>query len=146
MWTGGVAPLMLRFLGHTLELAVDVVFYVDHHPSLSLGHDEDSHPWVILQLDRDPGNLSWACGQISGHAAQLILDGKACAWDAIRHSLGGTVEVVTIHRGQTVPDRCLLSSEVCIPVNRVDIGPNLVGDIEHKYDVRPARPSHQRSR
>jgi hypothetical protein len=32
--------------------------------------------------------------------------------DAVRHSATGTVELVAIHHGRAVPDRCLLCSHV----------------------------------
>jgi hypothetical protein len=34
------------------------------------------------------------------------------AWDAVRHSLTGTAEVVLVDHGRTVPDRCVLGSSL----------------------------------
>jgi hypothetical protein len=116
---------MLRFCGFDLELFVDMVVSRREWPTLCSARDAAGGHWLIVQVDADPAHLVWLCAPISERGVQVIVEGRGAAVDALRHSLTGTVEVVTIDYGRAVPDRCLLCAQLaeslltslCFPAN-----------------------------
>src|SRR5436309_81490 len=88
--------VMLRFCGFDLELIVQAVLSADQVPALYCARDFTGRQWLIAQVDDDPAHLAWLCAPISERAMRAIVNGQACPRDAVRHSLTGTVELVTI--------------------------------------------------
>jgi hypothetical protein len=103
---------MLRFCGFTLELVVEDILEQDVWPTLCSARDPAGCAWIIIQIDDHPDRPAWLCAPVSERAADLVGRGRATALDAVRHSATGTVELVALHNGQPVPDRCLLCSNV----------------------------------
>jgi hypothetical protein len=97
---------MLRFLGSDLELFVDEVLD-DHDSVVRAAHDYEGEHWLVVQVDHNPDRLAWVCAPSSVRALREVATGRATMRDALRHSLTGTVEVVTVDHGRAVPDRCL---------------------------------------
>jgi hypothetical protein len=100
------AVAVLKFLGFDLELFVDGILD-DHDPVVHSAHDFQGSQWLIVQVDTDSEHLVWVCAPISARALRAVADRTATTTDALRHSLTGTVEVVTVDHGRAVPDRCL---------------------------------------
>jgi hypothetical protein len=97
---------VLTFFGFELELFVDEV--LDRQdPLMHSARDFRGEHWLIVQVDDDPEHLVWVCAPISVRALRSVTAGLASPRDALRHSLTGTVEIVTVDRGRAVPDRCL---------------------------------------
>jgi hypothetical protein len=103
---------MLRFYGFDLELWVEQVLDGHDGPAVCSGRDFTGRPWVIAQVDDDPAHLAWLCAEVSERALRAVLDGRASAIDALRHSATGTAELVTVDHGRAVPDQCLLGGQV----------------------------------
>ncbi len=103
---------LMRFFGYDLDLTVETIIDGDGGPRLFTGRDVDGIAWVIAQVADEPSHQSWLCAPVSDRAASVIVDRAADPRDAIRHSLTGTVELVTIEQGLATPDRCLLCSDV----------------------------------
>jgi len=102
----------MRFFGYDLDLTVETILDGDSGPRLFTGRDVDGIAWVIAQVTDEPSHQSWLCAPVSERAASAIVDRGADPRDAIRHSLTGTVELVTVQPGLATPDRCLLCSDV----------------------------------
>ena len=102
---------MLKFLGFSLELFVDEVLYDDGSSVCSARDFEGGH-WLIVQVDADPEHLVWVCAPISARALSRVAAGSATTRDAVRHSLTGTVQVVTVDHGRAVPDSCLCCAAI----------------------------------
>jgi hypothetical protein len=103
---------MLRFCGFTLELLVEEILEQHVWPAVCRARDPVGGAWIILQIDDHPDRPAWICAPVSERAAHLVRQGRASALDAVHHSATGTVELVAIHNGRAVPDRCLLCSHV----------------------------------
>jgi hypothetical protein len=96
---------MLRFLGSDLELFVDEILD-DHDSVVRSAHDFRGEHWLVVQVDDNPDRLAWVCAPSSVRALREVATGRATVRDALRHSLTGTVEVVTVDHGRFVRDRC----------------------------------------
>jgi hypothetical protein len=103
---------MLIFFGFDLELVVERVVTRRAGPATCCARDFAGGRWLIVQVDDDPAHLAWVCAPVSERAMQAVVDGHAAAWDAIRHSITGTVELVAVEQGRAVPDRCLLCAQI----------------------------------
>jgi len=103
---------MLRFCGFDLELWVEEVLDDRDGPAVCSGRDLTGRPWIIARVDDDPAHLAWLCAEVSERALRAVLDGRASAFDAVRHSATGTAELVTVDHGRAVPDLCLLGAQV----------------------------------
>jgi hypothetical protein len=97
---------MLKFFGFDLELFIDEPVGA-RNVVIRSARDFQGEHWLIVQVDDDPEHLVWVCAPISVRALQMVATGVASARDAVRHSLTGSVEVVTVDHGRAVPDRCL---------------------------------------
>ena len=97
---------MLTFFGFELELFVDKV-HNGQDPMMHSARDFRGEHWLIIQVDDDPEHMVWVCAPISARALRSITSGVASPRDAVRHSLTGNVEIVTVDHGRAVPDRCL---------------------------------------
>jgi hypothetical protein len=103
---------MLRFCGCDLELVVEGVLARRDGPALCCARDFAGGRWLVVQAHADPVRLAWVCAPMSDRAMEAIVNGYAAPRDAVRHSLTGTVELVTVDHGRAMPDRCLLCAEV----------------------------------
>jgi hypothetical protein len=102
---------MLCFLGFDLELVVDHI--LDPRDSMvRSAHDPEGERWLVVQVDDNPDRLAWVCAPASLRALREVASGRATLRDALRHSLTGTVEVVTVEHGRSVPDRCLCCAAI----------------------------------
>ena len=102
----------MRFFGYDLDLTVETILAGDSSPSLFTGRDVQGIAWIIAQVADEPSHQAWLCAPVSEKAAAAIVERGADPRDAIRHSLTGTVELVSIEPGHATPDRCLLCSDV----------------------------------
>ena len=114
---------MLTFFGFDLELFVDSGvadgWRAEHGASARPARDFSGQHWLIVHVDADPEHLVWVCAPISVRALQAVATGRATVRDAVRHSLTGAVEVVTVEHGRAVPDRCVCCAaipEALLPV------------------------------
>lgn len=103
---------MLIFCGFELVLVVDRVVARRVGPAACYARDFVGGRWLIVQVDDDPAHLAWVCAPVSDRAMQAVVDGHAAAWDAVRHSVTGTVELVAVEHGRVVADRCLLCAQI----------------------------------
>jgi hypothetical protein len=104
--------IMTNFYGYEIELfAIDVLTEVPG-ASVRSGVDLHGERWLIVLVDEDPGHLVWMCAPVSSRALFEVAAGRAAVRDVLRHTVTGTVEVVTTIRGRAVPDRCLLCSDI----------------------------------
>jgi hypothetical protein len=102
----------VRFCGFNLDLFVEDVLSRGAWPYLCSARDASGRRWLIVQIDDDPDRQAWLCAQVSPLALAAVVNGQAAPMDAVRHSLTGTVELVTVQNGRALPDRCLLCAEV----------------------------------
>ena len=102
------------FLGSELELTVNQVIARGQLPEVCSAKDPRGRDWLVVQADSAPWHLSWVCAEVSERAVRAVVADVDRAWDAVRHSRTGTVELVVVENGHTVPDRCLLCG--CLPV------------------------------
>jgi hypothetical protein len=102
---------VLKFFGFDLELLIDEDLGC-HDPLICSGRDFRGEKWLVVQVDDAADHLVWVCAPISERALQAVRSGSASARDAMRHSLTGTVEVVTVDHGHAVPDRCLCCAAI----------------------------------
>jgi hypothetical protein len=107
-----VESSLVRFLGYDLELKVESILAGDQGPTLFTARDDEGGAWLVAQVAFGPSSLVWLCAPVSDCAALAVVDHRADPRDAIRHSLTGTVEIVTIRDGRSAPDRCLLCAAV----------------------------------
>jgi hypothetical protein len=103
---------MVRFCGFDLELFVEDILSRAAWPALCSARDVSGRPWLVVQICDGPDCLAWLCAQVSPRALAAVVEGRAAPMDAVRHSLTGTVELVTVQDGRALPDRCLLCAEV----------------------------------
>ena len=82
-----------------LELFIDEVLG-DHEPVMRSACDFQGEHWVIVQVDDDPEHLVWVRAPIGLRALRSVATGSASVRDAVRHSLTGYVEVVTVDHGR----------------------------------------------
>lgn len=103
---------MLIFCGFEIELVIDGVVARQDGPTLCCARDSAGDRWLIVEVDDDPVHLAWLCVPVSERAMDAIASGRAAARDAVRHSVTGTVDLVTIDHGRAVPDCCLLCASI----------------------------------
>jgi hypothetical protein len=103
---------MLTFYGHEIELFVEKVLDRNNGPVLCRARDGTAHQWLIVRVDADPEHLAWLCVPVSERAMAAVADGHAAPRDVIQHSATGAVDLVVVDHGRTIPDRCLLCSEI----------------------------------
>jgi hypothetical protein len=126
---------MLRFLGSDIELIVDDVLRRPEGRDLCAAHDSSGQPWIIMQTDTDLSRLSWCCAPVSSRALETVMNCPDRAISALRHSLTGTAEVVTIHNGQCISDKCILGKLVCRSVdNEAGYPLQASADTQHRVD------------
>jgi hypothetical protein len=103
---------MTNFYGYEIELfAIEVLTEVHGVPVRS-AVDLHGGLLLIVPVDDNLGHLVWICAPVSSRALSEVAAGRAALRDALRHSVTGTVEVVTIVGGRAVPDSCLLCSDI----------------------------------
>jgi hypothetical protein len=100
--------VVLKFLGYEMELTIlgsigDKVRY---------GADSNGDPWLVVRVEEGPQRLVWVCAAVTVRMLEEVTAGRADPWDAIRHSIGGMVDVVTIDDGRAVPDRCVRCADL----------------------------------
>jgi hypothetical protein len=104
---------MLRFLGSELSLVVDEVLQHSDGPRLFAGHDESGQSWLVAEVWRSAANARWLCAAQSPRALEYVRSGRAPVRDALRHSIDGTVVLVTVEGAVMVGDHVLLCAELC---------------------------------
>lgn len=102
----------MRFFGFDLELTVETVLAAGSAPSLFTASDPDGSGWLVAQVGFEGSRLAWLCAPMSDLAARAVVEGTATPRDAIRHSLTGTVELVTVSDGRVAMDQCLLCGDL----------------------------------
>jgi hypothetical protein len=103
---------VLTFLGYELELfAVGVITERDG-VSVRYGADLHGGHWLIVGVEDDVDRLIWVCAPVTVRMLEEVAAGRADAWDAVRHSITGVVDVVMVDHGRAVPDRCLRSADL----------------------------------
>ena len=102
----------MRFFGYNLDLTVDKILAGETGPSLFTASDTEGAGWLVAQVGFERSRLAWLCARMSDRAAQAVLAGTANPRDAIRHSLTGTVELVTVSDGRAAEDQCLLCRDL----------------------------------
>jgi hypothetical protein len=120
---------MMRFCGSDLELVVEEMLPAEARggwPVVYSARDGDRSCWLIVQVDDDPLHLDWLCAPITERALHAVVEGRGTLADALRHSMTGTAELVTIEYGRAVPDRCLLGAQVAEKLSAAPCGPGMV--------------------
>ena len=120
---------MLRFCGSDLELEVEDLLPPEATggwPVVYCPRDRDRSRWLIVQMDDDPLHRSWLCAPIGERALRAVMQGRGAPADALRHSMTGAAELVTVHQGRALPDRCLLGAQVAEMLSAAPCGPALV--------------------
>jgi len=103
---------MLHFFSHDLELCVLDVLARDDGLQLCVGLDFSGQRWLIYRARADADDQVWVCAPESERAIECVKRGTACVGDALRHSLTGLAEIVTIGREHGQPDRCVSCSDI----------------------------------
>jgi hypothetical protein len=103
---------MLTFCGIHLELIVDRVLLRQDGPQLCAAHDTTGTAWLILRTRNTPSHQVWICAPQSPRAIQAVTANPQVAYQAIRHSITGTAEVISIQHGSPQPDRCILGPQL----------------------------------
>ena len=120
---------MLRFCGSDLKLVVEGMLPAEARGGwpvvYSARHGDGTH-WLIVQVDDSPLHLSWLCAPIGERALRAVMQGRGAPADALRHSMTGAAELVTVHQGRALPDRCLLGAQVAEMLSAAPCGPALV--------------------
>lgn len=120
----------MRFFGYDLELTIETVLAAGSAPSLFTASDPAGAGWLVAQVGFERSQLAWLCAPMSDRAARAVVDGSATPRDAIRHSLTGTVELVTVTDGRPEQDQCLLCG---------DLTEELLSSIPAAAPLAPAR-------
>ena len=103
---------MLIFCEFEIELFVEEVVARDNGPRLCVARDASAHQWLIVKVSDDPDQLAWLCVPASERAIEAFVSGRAAPRDVILHSTTGTVDLVVIDHGRSVPDSCLLCPDI----------------------------------
>jgi hypothetical protein len=103
---------MLTFCGSDLSLSIEQILSRADWPTVCSAEDPAGDRWLIVQVDIDPVHPAWVCARVSELAMDAVVQGVCGAWDAVRHSLTGVVELVSLDAGRVVPDRCLLCQDL----------------------------------
>jgi hypothetical protein len=115
---------MLRFLGWDLSIDVDEVFEHGDEPQLFAGHDAWGEQWLVAETSRTPAGVTWLCARHSPRALACLRAGRAQVSDVLRHSIDGTVVLVTLEDATVVADHQMLCAELgdnLLPV--LDVSP-----------------------
>ncbi len=103
---------MLTFLGYELELFGVGVIAERDDLSIRYGADGNGGHWLIVGVEEGVERLVWVCAPVTSRMLEEVAAGRADAWDAIRRSVTGMVDVVTVDRGRAVPDRCVRGADL----------------------------------
>ena len=103
---------MLRFLGWDMSLDVDEVFEQGDWPRLFAGHDAAGQQWLVAEISRTPVDATWLCARHSARGLACLRAGRAQVRDVLRHSIDGTVVLVTLAQASVVADHLLLCAEL----------------------------------
>jgi hypothetical protein len=104
---------MLKFYGFDLELTVETVIQRrPGEPEVFIAVDILGDHWLIVDAGSDEHGFSWICAPVSDRTVALVSDGRAAAFDAVRHSLTGWVEVIRMVDGHSVPDERIKCSDL----------------------------------
>jgi hypothetical protein len=103
---------MMKFYGYELELFAGEDLGEVAGISVRAGTDFCGGHWLIVRVGDDPEHLVWVCAPVSIRTLQEVARGNAAVRDALRHSVTGSVEVVTVDHGRAVPDRCLMCADI----------------------------------
>ncbi len=103
---------MLTVCGSDLQLAVDKVLCQSDGCFLGAGTDETGQQWLVLHR-RAPEPMRWWCAAVSARMLEEVEAGRAAARDVFRHTLTGTVELVTAGaRDEQNRDRCVCCADL----------------------------------
>jgi hypothetical protein len=103
---------MLTLCGWDLQLQVDKVLCQSESWFLGSATDGLGQRWLV-QHRRVPETPVWVCAEVSSRMLEEVEAGRAEARDVFRHSLTGTVEIVTAdHPGGRTRDRCVPCAEL----------------------------------
>ncbi len=103
---------MLTVCGWDLQLDVDTVFCQSDSCFLGSATDEDGQRWLV-QHRRVPDVPVWVCAAVSPRMLEEVEAGRAEASDVFRHSLTGTVEIVSADdRDEFHRDRCVCCADL----------------------------------
>ena len=103
---------MLRFLSWDMTLDVDEVFEQGDWPRLFAGHDAAGQQWLVAEISRTPVGATWLCARHSARALACLRAGRAEVRDVLRHSIDGTVVLVTLAQASVSADHVLLCAEL----------------------------------
>ena len=103
---------MLTLCGWDLQLAVDKILCQSDSWFLGAATDEVGQRWLVHH-HRVTGTPIWVCAEVSSRMLEEVEAGRAEASDVFRHSLTGTVEIVSAEdRGAVHRDRCVCCAEL----------------------------------
>lgn len=103
---------MLTLCGWDLQLDVDKVLCQSDSWFLGSATDGVGQRWLV-QHRRAPDTPVWVCAEVSPRMLEEVEAGRAEARDVFRHSLSGTVEIVSADDpGQIHRDRCVCCAEL----------------------------------
>jgi hypothetical protein len=103
---------MLHFLSYDLELWVHDILVRDDGLKLCVGTDYSGQQWLLFRAVAEEDRQVWVCAPASARAIDCVRKGTASVGDALRHSLTGLVEIVTVGRDRGTPDRCVRGSDI----------------------------------
>lgn len=108
---------MLSFCGHDLNLIVDQVLHRDYdRPVICSAIDSfGAQRWLVLEIDSRIDHLAWLCVPTTTRAIDLVATGRTLTGDVARHSSTGWVQLITADHGRSMPDRCILCSQLSLP-------------------------------
>jgi hypothetical protein len=125
---------MLTLCGWDLQLEVDKVLCQSESWFLGSATDGLGQRWLV-QHRRVPETPVWVCAEVSSRMLEEVEAGRAEARDVFRHSLTGTVEIVTAGA------RAGLDRDRCVPCAELPDGLIAPGRLP-----APTRPGRSRSR
>ena len=129
---------MLTLCGWDLQLEVDKVLCQSESWFLGSATDGLGQRWLV-QHRRVPETPVWVCAEVSARMLEEVEAGRAEARDVFRHSLTGTVEIVSAdHRGGLLRDRCVPCAE--LPDGLIAPGPAAGADQAGPFAVAPPAP------
>lgn len=103
---------MLTVCGWDLQLAVDNVICQSDSCFLGSATDDAGQKWLVLH-NRTPDTRAWLCAEVSIRMLEEVEAGRAAASDVFRHTLTGTVEVVSAGTpGGQSRDRCVRCADL----------------------------------
>jgi hypothetical protein len=103
---------MLTLCGWDLQLEVDKVLCQSESWFLGSATDGAGQRWLV-QHRRVPETPVWVCAEVSSRMLEEVEAGRAEARDVFRHSLTGTVEIVSADDGDSLHrDRCVPCAEL----------------------------------